>query len=180
MIFSEYFKQTFEAELINEIQSHAKVISLKEGDVIFEVGQTVRVIPLLLFGTLKISRIDDDGKELLLYYVHANESCAMTFTCCMQQYPSEIKATAETDIEFIAIPISVMDQWLAKYPTWKSFVMRTIRSRFNELLHAIDQLAFQKLDERLIQYLKEKSKATGSSLLNLSHEQIANDLASSR
>ena len=180
MIFSEYFKQTFEAELINEIHSHAKVISLKEGDVIFEVGQTVRVIPLLLFGTLKISRIDDDGKELLLYYVHANESCAMTFTCCMQQYPSEIKATAETDIEFIAIPISVMDQWLAKYPTWKSFVMRTIRSRFNELLHAIDQLAFQKLDERLIQYLKEKSKATGSSLLNLSHEQIANDLASSR
>jgi len=180
MIFSEYFKQTFEAELINEIQSHAKVISLKEGDVIFEVGQTVRVIPLLLFGTLKISRIDDDGKELLLYYVHANETCAMTFTCCMQQYPSEIKATAETDIEFIAIPISVMDQWLAKYPTWKSFVMRTIRSRFNELLHAIDQLAFQKLDERLIQYLKEKSKATGSSLLNLSHEQIANDLASSR
>jgi len=180
MIFSEYFKQTFEAELINEIHSHAKVISLKEGDVIFEVGQTVRVIPLLLFGTLKISRIDDDGKELLLYYVHANESCAMTFTCCMQQYPSEIKATAETDIEFIAIPISVMDRWLAKYPTWKSFVMRTIRSRFNELLHAIDQLAFQKLDERLIQYLKEKSKATGSSLLNLSHEQIANDLASSR
>jgi len=180
MIFSEYFKQTFEAELINEIQSHAKVISLKEGDVIFEVGQTVRVIPLLLFGTLKISRIDDDGKELLLYYVHANETCAMTFTCCMQQYPSEIKATAETDIEFIAIPISVMDRWLAKYPTWKSFVMRTIRSRFNELLHAIDQLAFQKLDERLIQYLKEKSKATGSSLLNLSHEQIANDLASSR
>jgi len=73
-----------------------------------------------------------------------------------------------------------MDEWLAKYPSWKSFVMRTIRNRFNELLQAIDQLAFQKLDERLVHYLKEKSKATGSSLVNLSHEEIAADMASSR
>jgi len=58
--------------------------------------------------------------------------------------------------------------------------MRTIRSRFNELLNAIDQLAFQKLDERLEHYLKEKSRSTGSTLINLSHEQIANDMASSR
>ena len=73
-----------------------------------------------------------------------------------------------------------MDEWLTKYPSWKSFVMRTIRSRFNELLNAIDQLAFQKLDERLEHYLKEKSRSTGSTLINLSHEQIANDMASSR
>mgnify|MGYP001549167261 CR=1 FL=1 len=73
-----------------------------------------------------------------------------------------------------------MDEWLMKYPTWKSFVMRTIRNRFNELLHNIDQLAFQQLDERLVHYLKEKSKATGSTFINLSHEQIANEMASSR
>ena len=180
MVIPETMKHIFEAELLKEMESNAKVAYLKEGEVLLDIGQTVRVVPLLIKGTLKISRMDEEGKELLLYYVNSNESCAMTFTCCMQQYPSEIRAIAESDIEFIAIPISVMDQWLVKYPTWKSFVMRTIRSRFNELLHAIDQLAFQKLDERLIQYLKEKSKATGSSLLNLSHEQIANDLASSR
>jgi CRP/FNR family transcriptional regulator len=98
----------------------------------------------------------------------------------MQQYPSEIKAAAEGEVELLAVPISVMDEWMSKYSTWKSFVMKTIRSRFNELLRTIDQIAFQKLDERLIYYLKEKSKSTGSALLNLSHEQIANDLASSR
>lgn len=180
MDLQEKFKLTFEPELLKEIEAKGKPAMVKEGDVIIDIGQTVRVIPLLLKGTLKITRADEDGKELLLYYVNANESCAMTFTCCMQQYPSEIKATAESDVEFIAIPIGVMDEWLAKYPTWKSFVMRTIRGRFNELLHAIDQLAFQKLDERLIHYLKEKSKATGSSLINLSHEQIAHEMASSR
>jgi len=180
MILPETLRQIFEPALLREMESKAKIVSIKEGDVMLNIGQTVRVIPILLKGTLKISRIDDEGKELFLYYVNAVETCAMTFTCCMQQYPSEIKATAESDIEFIAIPISVMDEWLAKYPTWKSFMMRMIRTRFNELLHEIDQLAFQKLDERLIHYLKEKSKTTGSSLLNVSHEQIANDLASSR
>ena len=98
----------------------------------------------------------------------------------MQRYPSEMRATAETDVEFIAVPISVMDEWLVKHPTWKSFAMRTIRTRFNELLQAIDQLAFQNFDERLVRYLKEKSKATGSTVINLSHEEIAAEMASSR
>lgn len=124
--------------------------------------------------------MDEEKKELLLYYINANESCAMTFTCCMQQFPSEIKAVAEEDSEILTVPVSLMDEWLVKYPTWKSFVMKTIRNRFNELLRTIDQIAFQKLDERLIYYLKEKSKTTGSSVINASHEQIAGDLATSR
>lgn len=180
MIESQQIEHIFEPELLKEFDKKVKLVSVKEGDIILDIGQTVRVIPIVISGTLKVSRVDAEGKELLLYYVSANESCAMTFTCCMQQFPSEIKAVAEEDTELLAIPISLMDEWMMKYPTWKSFVMRTIRARFNELLVAIDQLAFQKLDERLIHYLKEKSKTTGSALINLSHEQIANELASSR
>jgi len=95
-------------------------------------------------------------------------------------FPSEIKAVAEDTVELIAIPVGVMDEWIVKYPTWKAFVMKTIRTRFTELLKSIDQIAFQRLDERLVSYLKEKSKSSGSAVLNLSHEEIANDLASSR
>jgi len=180
MSITEQFMHVFEQELLKELEEKATHISVKEGGIILDIGQTVRVIPIVLSGTLKISRIDDNGHELLLYYVSPKESCAMSFTCCMQQFASEVKAVAEDDVEFLAIPISAMDEWMMKYPTWKSFVMKTIRARFNELLKAIDQLAFQKLDERLIHYLKEKSNAMGSSLINLSHEQIANELASSR
>ncbi|MBX2931462.1 MAG: Crp/Fnr family transcriptional regulator [Chitinophagaceae bacterium] len=180
MSIADKFKNIFEPELLDSIQAKATKIEVEEGSTILAIGQTVRVVPLLLEGIIKISRIDNSGRELLLYYVHANESCAMTFTCCMQQHPSEIQAIAETKVTFLAIPISVMDEWLAKYPTWKSFVMKTIKSRFDELLNTIDQLAFQKLDERLVNYLKEKSKATNSTLINLSHEEIAIEMASSR
>ncbi len=180
MNLTDQFKHIFEPELLKELQEKATHVLAKEGDIILNIGQTVRVMPIVLSGTIKISRIDQNGHELLLYYVSSKESCAMTFTCCMEQFPSEVKATAEDDVAFLSIPISTMDEWMMKYPSWKSFVMKTIRARFNELLKSIDQLAFQKLDERLIHYLNEKSKATGSSLINLSHEQIANEMASSR
>ena len=178
--FGQLFKNVFEPELIKEFEEKVKVVDVKQGEKVISVGQTVRVIPFLLNGTLKVSRLDDKLNEVFLYYLNAMEGCAMTFTCCMQQFPSEVQAVAEEDVTYLAIPISVMDEWIVKYPTWKSFVMRSIRSRFNELMHAIDQLAFQKLDERLVNYLKEKSKLTGSTVLNLSHTEIANDLASSR
>lgn len=180
MNFPEIYRSTFEPALIQAILANGRFLQVKEGEVIIDIGQTVRTIPLLISGILKVTRENEEGRELLLYYVTASESCAMTFTCCMQQYPSEIRATAETESELLVIPIGVMDEWLVKYPTWKSFVMRTIRNRFNELLQTIDQLAFQKLDERLVAFLKEKSRITGSSLVNLSHEEIAQELASSR
>lgn len=174
------FENIFEKDLIDELEKKAKKVSVNPGETILDIGETVRVMPVILSGTVKVSRVDENGKEILLYYVSSNESCAMTFTCCMQQQKSEIRGVAEDNVEMMVVPVEVMDEWLLKYPTWKSFVMKTIRNRFNELLRTIDQVAFQKLDERLIAYLKEKSRASGSTLINLSHEQIANELATSR
>ena len=180
MSLRERFKLVFEKELLDEIEVKGVPVSVKAGTVIMDIGQTVRTMPIILSGSIGVSRTDEDGREILLYYVNPNESCAMTFTCCMQQHASEIKAVAEEDVEMLSIPVSIMDEWMARYPSWKSFVMRTVQNRFHELLKTIDQIAFQKLDERLINYLKEKSRTTGSSLLNISHEQIAKELASSR
>ena len=177
---TEKFNEIFEPELLEQLQAKAKYISVKAGEVIMDIGQLVRQMPIIISGSIKVTRIDEKGRELFLYYVNPNESCAMTFTCCMEHFPSEIKAVAEDDVEMLMLPISVMDDWMLKFPTWKGFVMRSIRHRFNELLKTIDHIAFQKLDERLISYLKEKSKTTGSSLLNISHQQIAEELATSR
>jgi CRP/FNR family transcriptional regulator len=176
----ETYSDVFEAGLMKELSDRAKHVHVNANEVLMEVGQNVNYVPLVVSGILKVSRIDESGNELLLYYVNPKESCAMTFTCCMQQHPSEVRAIAEEECEILMVPIELMDQWITRYPTWKSFVMRTIRFRFHELIVALDQIAFQSLDERLVHYLKQKHKTTGSALINLSHEQIANDLASSR
>lgn len=175
-----HFSQTFEPELLNELRAKGKPLSVRAGETILDIGQIVRVMPIIVSGIVKVSRLDEEGREILLYYVNSSESCAMTFTCCMEQFPSEIRAVAEDDVEMITVPISVMDEWLMTYPTWKSFVMTTIRNRFNEMLQTIDQIAFHKLDDRLVNYLKLQVETSGSRLINLSHEQIAKDLATSR
>lgn len=179
-MLTQDFHHIFEPELLAEIESYGQLKIAHDEDVILNYGDIVRNMPLVLSGTIKVLRQNDQGQELLLYFINPLESCAMTFTCCMQQFPSEIKAVAEGDVEFISLPVRLMDEWLVKYPTWKSFVMKTIRTRFTELLNTLDQVAFMKMDERLENYLRTRSEKSGSRVINVSHEEIAQDLASSR
>ena len=178
--FINKFSSVFEPELLAELETKSMVMQVNGGETMLNPGQTIRAVPIVLSGTFKVSRINEEGQELLLYYVKEGESCAMTFTCCMMAHASVIKGSAEEDSELLCIPVDVMDEWMMKYPTWKRFVMTTILSRFTEVLKSIDEVAFKKLDDRLVHYLKEKSKATGSSLINLSHQQIADELSTNR
>lgn len=174
------FETIFEPALLAELESSSMLMNVKGGDTMLNPGQTIRAVPLLLSGTFKVSRVNDEGQEILLYYVKEGESCAMTFTCCMMSHFSVIRGTAEEDSELLCVPMDVMDGWMIKYPTWKRFVMQTILNRFTEILKSIDDIAFKKLDDRLVNYLKEKAKTTGSSLINLTHQQIGDDLGTSR
>src|SRR5689334_11701780 len=174
------FTSVFEAELLAELESKSMIMQVKGGERMLNPGQTIGAVPIVLSGTFKVSRISEDGHELLLYYVKEGESCAMTFTCCMMAHSSVIKGAAEEDSELLCIPVNLMDEWMMKYKTWKRFVMTTILNRFTEVLKSIDEIAFKKLDDRLVNYLKEKSKATGSPLINLSHQQIADELGTNR
>lgn len=170
----------FEPALLRELETHVVKKHFPQGTVLLQAGQQVMHTPIILSGVVKIFRTEPDGRELLLYYVNPFESCAMTFTCCMQETPSEVTAIAEEDCDVLLVPIGLMDQWIMRYSSWKSFVMKTIRYRFNEMLRTIDQLAFQHLDDRLMTYLREKARASGSAVLRMSHEQIAAELATSR
>lgn len=174
------FESVFEPALLAELETNSMLMTVKGGDTMLNPGQTIRAVPLLLSGTFKVSRVNDEGQEILLYYVKEGESCAMTFTCCMMSHFSVIRGTAEEDSELLCVPMDVIDGWMIKYPTWKRFVMQTILNRFTEILKSIDDIAFKKLDDRLVNYLKEKAKATGSSLINLTHQQISDDLGTSR
>jgi CRP/FNR family transcriptional regulator len=170
----------FEPELLEKVEQLGTHKHIKADTVFLDVNQPIKYIPIVLSGSIKVFSVDENGRELLLYYVFPDEGCAMTFTCCMQQKKSEIRAVTEEDTELLLLPIQIMDEWVMKYATWKSFVMETMYNRFNELLKNIHLIAFEKLDERLVHYLTEKSKLVGSTVLDVSHQQIADELATSR
>ena len=178
--YKSRFSEFFEPALLTELEEKSMIMEVKSGDTLLNIGQAIRAIPLLATGAIKVSRINDEGQELLLYYVREGESCAMTFNCCMLAQTSVIKGTAEEDCVLVCIPVALMEQWMVKYPSWKKYVMTTMLSRFTEMIKSIDEVAFKKMDERLINYLKEKSAISGSSVINLTHQQIGDELGTNR
>ncbi|MBL0342637.1 MAG: Crp/Fnr family transcriptional regulator [Bacteroidetes bacterium] len=176
----EKFRNIFEKDLLEELGAIGKIVHLDAGETIIDTGQYIKFIPILLSGNIKIIRQDDDGGEILLYYVGSNETCAMSLTCCMAHQKSRIKAVTEEATSMITIPVAKMEEWMIKYPSWKNFVMQTYSARFDELLKTIDSIAFHKVDERLEKYLKDKAALNGNTTLIVSHQQIAEELNSSR
>lgn len=179
-LFRDLFHNIFELSLLDEIEDVASIKHLKADKTLMEPGQAVRFIPILLKGSIKVSRKDELDNEVFLYYLNEGETCSITFTCCMQRKLSQVVAICEEDVELLIIPIDYMDKWMSQYSTWRSFVMNTSQAKFDELINALDQIAFQKLDERLLTYLKDKSILLTTSVLNLSHSQIAKDMNTSR
>ena len=171
---------TFEPALLKEIQQFGEIKTFSEGDIIMDYGKYVRMMPIIVNGTIKVFRKDETGNEILLYYLSTNESCSMAYSCCMEAKKSEVKAIAEDDVELIMIPHVKLEEWLCKYQSWKTYIMRSFNERFLELLKSIESIAFHKLDERLIAYLKEKQRHTGSSVIKASHNLIADELHTSR
>ena len=174
------FDAIFEPAMDTEMYQFGEVRQFKEGDLIMDYGKYIRYMPLILKGTIKVLRKDENGKELLLYYLSSNESCSMAYSCCVEPKKSEVKAIAEEDVELLAIPHIKLEEWLCKYPSWKNYIMRSFNERFLELLKNIESIAFHKLDERLISYLREIKQVSGSSVIKASHYLIADELATSR
>lgn len=175
------FPAITEKALQEEIASVGKVLSFKAGERIMDFGAYVKMVPLLINGSIKVVREDDEqDQELFLYFLQAGETCTMSFSCCMMNKQSDIRTTAEDDTTLIGIPIKYIDEWMMKYPSWKNFVMRSYDQRMQELVKTIDNIAFYKLDDRLLHYLQEKAKASSSSTINATHQEIAQDMNASR
>ena len=136
--------------------------------------------PLILKGSLKILTEDDEGKELLLYYLEVGDTCAITLTLDTHGKKSKIRAIAEEYVEILFLPVDRVDEWMVKYKKWRHFIMETYNYRLNEMLEAVDTLAFQNMEERLLKYLRDKSMVTSDNEIHNTHAQIANNLNSSR
>ena len=183
MISSEQlnkFQSRFSLELIKKISQVSISKQFSKGSIIIDIGQDLNYIPLLINGNIKVLREDNEDHELVLYILEEGDTCAMSLTCCMARAKSQIRAVADTDVEVVMIPIQYMKQWFATEPEWQEFILQSYQARFDEMLKTIDTLAFMNMDERLYKYLKDRAKYTESNDIKITHQEIAEDLNTSR
>ncbi|KGE85140.1 MULTISPECIES: Crp/Fnr family transcriptional regulator [Phaeodactylibacter] len=179
-LIRQHYPQLAERNLQDAIADEGTIMHFKAGSLIMDFGAYVKIMPLIIKGSIKVSREDEEGNELFLYYLKPGETCSMSFTCCLMDKKSEIRTVAEEDTTLIGIPTRFMDEWMSRYPSWKNFVMTSYDNRMLELVRTIDSIAFKKMDERLMDYLEQKAEANNSRTLNATHQEIAYDLNASR
>lgn len=166
--------------LLEELEKHGKIQDFEPGQPIIEPGQYLKTVPIILEGSVKVMRTDEEGHDLLLYYLDSGQTCAVSLTCCSTSSPSDVKAVAEEKTKVLGVPVRKHEEWTNKFSQWKDFVAMTYQKRFQAMFQAIDDIAFKKMDERLLKYLVLKSKQLKTLELSVTHQEIASELGTSR
>lgn len=172
--------KTFEPGLVDILAEIGTLKTFEEGDELMRTGQYFKSTMLIVDGLVKLYREGEEGGEFFVYYIEPGNACALSMVCASQQKTSEVMARALTAGKAIMVPIDKMDELMLKHKSWYYFVLETYRSRFEEILTVVDAIAFKAMDERLEFYLRKQADTLDSTLLNTTHQQIADDLSTSR
>lgn len=174
------FGKIFEEALLEEITRVGTLIEVPAGFELMDIGEPIKGVPLMLSGAIKISREDINGDELLLYYLEEGDSCTMTMAWEMGQQKSQIRAVTELSSQLIMVPLSSVEDWSSRFPSWRKFIFQSYHKRMEELLATVDSIAFDQLEKRLWAYLVEKKRVTKMNTLSITHQTIAQEIHSSR
>ncbi len=179
---SPELRQEFQStpELLNKLYQYSVIKEYKVGDIIVDENSQIRSIPIVTKGAMKVVRTEEDGREILLYYIKAGESCIMSFLGGLHNETSKVKAEIEEDAEILFLPVTKVSEFIKEHPEWLDYIFKLYHKRFEELLGIINEIAFKKVDERLLNLLEKKAELTQSNILNVTHEQLANELGTAR
>ncbi|WP_213278571.1 Crp/Fnr family transcriptional regulator [Chryseobacterium indologenes] len=167
-------------DLVEKLYQYGTTKNYHEGDIILDENASIRSIPIVMKGMLKVIRTEEDGREILLYYIKAGESCIMSFLGGMHNEKSIVKAEIEEDAEILFLPVDKVSLFIKEHPEWLDYIFRLYHKRFEELLDIINAIAFKKVDQRLLNLLQKKSELTHSETITTTHEQLANELGTAR
>lgn len=176
----ETYGNRFEPDLLENIVKYGKVKSFKKKEIIIDVGMSMGFTPLLIKGSIRILRPNENGQDVMLYYLSDGDTCPLSLTAGVRSGQSQVRAIAESDCTLIFVPAEMSKTLLSKYKSWVEFLLQSYDERLNEMIQTIDSLAFKSLKERLLDYLKEKVQLGNSANVSITHSEIAEDLNSSR
>ncbi len=168
-----------EQELKEELAENCKILEFQKGDVVVREGQFVKVLPIVLEGSIRVFQSSEE-REILLYYVDAGQTCMMSLSACFFNNQSPSKAVAAEDTTIVSIPTQFITQWQKKYASWNEYVIKTFRNRYDELLNTFESVAFEHIDNRILEYLNFRKEKEASSFIRISHQSLANELGTTR
>ena len=173
-------KDIFQSDLVREIEESGNLKHFSAGETIVNMDSYIKNIPVVISGSIKVIRTEEDGREILLYYLTPGESCIVSILSGMKNETSKIKAIVEEDADIMLIPADKAKEWVKKYPDWTEFIFDLYQKRFEGLLDVVNSVAFQKIDARLLHLIKQKTQLYNSKEISVTHQQLADELGITR
>jgi CRP/FNR family transcriptional regulator len=182
MIELELLRKGFpslDPEVLIEFSKNAVAKEIALGVEIMREGQHVKMVPFVVEGLVKVFSRHED-KELLLYYIRPRESCIMSFIAGLKDQPSKIFAITEEKSTLVLVPSHFLEKWMKDFPRFNMMFYDLYNQRYADMLDTIHHLVFEKLDQRILEYLKMKLSITGGSFIDIRHREIASAMGTSR
>lgn len=171
----------FSKPLLQELMNSGIVKEFEEGDVIIQEDKFPKAVPIILEGSVRVIRSEEDGNDILLYYLKPGDSCVMSLLSALHNDSSKVRGEIEEKAKILFIPVENISKFFRDFPEWLDYILSIYHKRFEELLEIVQSVAFKKVDERLMELLKKKSELlNGERTLNVTHEQLARELGTSR
>jgi CRP/FNR family transcriptional regulator, anaerobic regulatory protein len=171
---------TISSSLLESLKAEGTIKTFPPDAVIIEENDYIKNVPIVLSGSIKVFKQDEDGREILLYYIKPGESCVMSFLGAVCQGTSKIRAVVEDKAEVLILPVHKAIDLIRDNPAWLEFIFQLYNRRFEELLEVVNAIAFTKVDQRLLDFLKKKATMSGSTEITITHQQVADELGTAR
>ena len=170
----------FPALLEQQLEANSIRKTLPADTILLQENTYIRSIPIVLSGSIRVMRQDEEGREILLYYIRPGESCIMSFLAGIHEDTSKVRAVVEEEAEVLFVPVAKASEWIRQFPEWTDFIFKLYHQRFEELLSVVNAIAFQQLDQRIMELLKKKVQIYQSSQITITHQQLAEELGTTR
>ncbi len=171
---------TFSPQMMDKLYEYGTIKTYQEGEVIMNEESYIHAIPIVLNGSIRVMRSDEDGRELLLYYIRPGESCIMSFLGGIHQDTSKVRAVAEEEVEILFISVENTRALLKESTEWQDYIFRLYHKRFEELLSVVNAVAFKKIDDRIFDFLQRKQKLNNNPEIHITHQELADELGTAR
>lgn len=166
--------------LLLEISKIGVLQTFKKDTILLKEDSYIKVIPLVVSGLIKIYKEEENGNEVLLYYIKPGETCIVSVITAEKNERSNVKGVVEEDVNIILIPKNKLYDLRKKFPDWNLFIYNSFNNKFDEVVDMIKVLTFSNKEKRLYDFLVKKAALKKSNLIQKTHQEIANELGSSR
>ncbi len=149
------------------------------GDILASESDSCNYLPIVIDGGVRVYKTSDSGRELTLYRIEPGESCILTTFCIMNDDGFPAIARVEEMTELYLVPSNLVRDWMDRYKGWRSYIFSVLSRRLETTLLTLTELAFKRVDLRLLEYLINKHETKGVRF-ETTHQQMASDLGTAR